>query len=229
MDGSTAYGLDVDCHGQQLSSAIYRSKYLLSRRKRCLDIVGAVGIGLFFSPVIAAVTAIMAFQEGPILFGHQRIGHRGKRFCCYKFRSMVPNADCVLQDLLDNDPDARAEWDKDFKLKKDPRVTRIGAFLRKTSLDELPQLWNVLKGDMSLVGPRPIVREELLRYGRGARFYLSTRPGLTGLWQVSGRSDTDYRRRVAMDRAYTERSALRLDIRILVSTVWMVLRVKGAY
>ena len=130
MDGSTAYSLNVDCPGQQLSSATYRNKYLLSRRKRSLDILGAVGIGLFFSPVIAAVTAIMAFQKGPVFFGHERIGHRGKRFCCYKFRSMVPDADRALQALLDSDPEARAEWDKDFKLKKDPRVTRIGAFLR---------------------------------------------------------------------------------------------------
>ena len=229
MDGSTAYSLNVDYLIQQVASATFRNKYLLSWRKRCLDIVGAVGIGLFFSPVIVAVTAIMAFQKGPIFFGHERIGHRGKRFCCYKFRSMVPDADRVFQDLLKSDPEARAAWDKDYKLKKDPRVTRVGAFLRKTSLDELPQLWNVLKGDMSLVGPRPIVRDELLRYRRGARFYLLNRPGLTGLWQVSGRNDLDYGRRVALDRAYTENASFWLDLRIIVRTVWIVLRVKGAY
>ena len=142
---------------------------------------------------------------------------------------MVPDADRVFQDLLKSDPEARAAWDKDYKLKKDPRVTRVGAFLRKTSLDELPQLWNVLKGDMSLVGPRPIVRDELLRYRRGARFYLLNRPGLTGLWQVSGRNDLDYGRRVALDRAYTENASFWLDLRIIVRTVWIVLRVKGAY
>jgi undecaprenyl-phosphate galactose phosphotransferase len=171
----------------------------------------------------------MAFQEGPIIFGHERIGFRGKKFRCYKFRSMVPDADLLLQNLLASSAAARAEWERDFKLKKDPRITRVGRFLRKTSLDELPQLWNVLKGEMSLVGPRPIVREELVRYGRGARFYLSARPGLTGLWQVSGRNDIDYGRRVAMDRAYAERAGIRIDINIIVRTVSVVLKIKGAY
>lgn len=211
------------------AQAPVRNDYLQSRAKRCLDVVGALGIGLTFSPIILGVIGIMAFQDGPILFGHERIGIRGKRFRCYKFRSMVPEADRVLEDLLARDATARAEWEKDFKLKKDPRITRVGRFLRKTSLDELPQLWNVLNGTMSLVGPRPVVREELMRYGRGARFYLVNRPGLTGLWQVSGRSDTDYGRRVALDRAYTENASLWLDIRIVLRTVWIVLRVKGAY
>lgn len=229
MDGSASYGSG----NRQLERASYGSfftnNYLLSRRKRCLDIAGAVGIGLFFSPVVVFVTGIMAFQKGPIFFGHERIGHRGKRFRCYKFRSMVPDADRVLNDLLDHDVEARAEWDRDFKLKDDPRITRVGAFLRKTSLDELPQLWNVLKGDMSLVGPRPIVHEELLRYGRGARLYLGARPGLTGLWQVSGRNDTDYGRRVAMDRAYVSQASIVMDLVLIVRTALAVARVKGAY
>ena len=138
-------------------------------------------------------------------------------------------SEMCIRDRLENDPESRAEWLRDFKLKKDPRVTRMGRFLRKTSLDELPQLWNVLNGTMSLVGPRPVVREELVRYGRGARFYLVNRPGLTGLWQVSGRNDIDYSRRVALDRAYTENAGFWLDFRIVMRTVWIVLRVKGAY
>ncbi|MEQ8511171.1 MAG: sugar transferase [Algiphilus sp.] len=229
MDGSASYDSTGRFLEQGLLEANTRNNYLLSRKKRCLDIVGAASIGLFFSPVIFVVTAILAFQKGPIVFGHERIGYRGKQFCCYKFRSMVPEAEQVLQDLLDNDAEARLEWDKDFKLKKDPRVTRVGAFLRKTSLDELPQLWNVLKGDMSLVGPRPIVREELLRYGRGARFYMSTCPGLTGLWQVSGRNDISYARRIAMDRAYAENATLGVDIRLILRTVLVVIGMKGSY
>jgi lipopolysaccharide/colanic/teichoic acid biosynthesis glycosyltransferase len=229
MDGSLVENAGGRLADHAPAQAPVRNDYLQSRAKRCLDVVGALGIGLTFSPIILGVIGIMAFQDGPILFGHERIGIRGKRFRCYKFRSMVPEADRVLEDLLARDATARAEWEKDFKLKKDPRITRVGRFLRKTSLDELPQLWNVLNGTMSLVGPRPVVREELMRYGRGARFYLVNRPGLTGLWQVSGRSDTDYGRRVALDRAYTENASLWLDIRIVLRTVWIVLRVKGAY
>lgn len=229
MDGSLVENAGSRLADHAPAQAPVRNDYLQSRAKRCLDVVGALGIGLTFSPIILGVIGIMAFQDGPVLFGHERIGIRGKRFRCYKFRSMVPDADRVLEDLLARDEAARAEWEKDFKLKKDPRITRVGRFLRKTSLDELPQLWNVLNGTMSLVGPRPVVREELMRYGRGARFYLVNRPGLTGLWQVSGRSDTDYGRRVALDRAYTENASLWLDIRIVLRTVWIVLRVKGAY
>lgn len=205
------------------------SRFLDSRCKRALDILGALSIGAVFSPIIVSAIAVLAAQKGPIFFAHERVGRKGEMFRCYKFRTMVPNADAALSDLLENDSEARVEWLRDFKLRKDPRVTRMGRFLRKTSLDELPQLWNVLNGTMSLVGPRPVVREELVRYGRGARFYLANRPGLTGLWQVSGRNDTDYGRRVALDRAYTENASFWLDIRIVVRTVWIVLRVKGAY
>ncbi|WP_420426269.1 sugar transferase [Algiphilus sp.] len=194
-----------------------------------MDIVGACGIALVFSPVILTTLAVMAFQKGSIFFGHKRIGRGGKPFYCYKFRTMVPDAEAVLQQLLDSDAEARAEWERAFKLRNDPRITRMGRFLRRTSLDELPQLWNVVRGDMSLVGPRPVVREELIRYGRGARFYLANRPGLTGLWQVSGRNDVDYGRRVAMDRAYAENAGILFDLGIMIRTVMVVLKVKGAY
>ena len=206
-----------------------RSRFLDSRGKRALDILGALSIGAVFSPVIITAIAVLAAQKGSVFFAHERVGRKGEMFRCYKFRTMVPNADVVLNDLLENDSEARAEWLRDFKLRKDPRVTRLGRFLRKTSLDELPQLWNVLNGTMSLVGPRPVVRDELLRYGRGARFYLAAKPGITGMWQVSGRNDIDYQRRIALDRAYTERARLGLDLWVISRTVWVVLRIEGAY
>ncbi len=142
---------------------------------------------------------------------------------------MIPNAEQALKELLQRDPAARAEWLSNHKLRDDPRVTRLGRFLRKTSLDELPQLWNVLRGEMSLVGPRPIVKDEMIRYGRYLPSYLAIKPGITGLWQVTGRNDTDYRRRVVMDTYYVRKQNLLLDLRILVKTVNVVLRGHGAY
>jgi lipopolysaccharide/colanic/teichoic acid biosynthesis glycosyltransferase len=142
---------------------------------------------------------------------------------------MVPNADHALRDLLENDPELQAEWVRDHKLRHDPRVTRLGRFLRRTSLDELPQLVNVLRGEMSLVGPRPVVREELLRYGRNVGTYLAAKPGITGLWQVTGRNDTDYRRRVVLDTYYVRNQNLLLDLYILVKTTGVVLGGNGAY
>jgi undecaprenyl-phosphate galactose phosphotransferase len=142
---------------------------------------------------------------------------------------MVPDAEALLKKYLEGDAGARAEWERDFKLKDDPRITPIGAFLRRTSLDELPQLWNVLKGEMSLVGPRPIIEEELARYGDQVDYYLETRPGITGLWQISGRNDTTYEDRVALDCWYVRNWSLWYDLVILVKTTAVVLRSKGAY
>lgn len=164
-----------------------------------------------------------------VFFGHERIGRGGKPFKCYKFRSMVPDAEKVLEELLRNDPAAREEWAREFKLKNDPRITSVGAFLRKTSLDELPQLWNVLKGEMSLVGPRPVVAEEIERYGQQAQHYMQARPGMTGLWQVSGRNDIDYDSRVYLDTWYVKNWSLWSDIVILLRTVRVVLGRDGAY
>jgi len=163
------------------------------------------------------------------MFGHARVGQHGRVFECLKFRSMVMNADAVLKDLLDRDPRARMEWAHEFKLRDDIRITRIGRFLRRTSLDELPQLLNVVRGDMSLVGPRPIVEEELIRYGDDVRYYLMTKPGMTGLWQVSGRNDTDYATRVALDVSYVRNWSLRRDLGILARTVKVVVTGSGAY
>ncbi len=173
--------------------------------------------------------ALLIKTSGPVFFGHWRIGQGGARFLCYKFRTMVPDAESVLDNLLKRDPAAAAEWARDFKLKNDPRITPIGRFLRRTSLDELPQLWNVLVGQMSLVGPRPIVDEELVRYGDCASYYLQCKPGITGVWQVSGRNDTSYEERVSMDTWYVRNWSLWHDFVILLKTVSVVFRRNGAY
>jgi Undecaprenyl-phosphate galactose phosphotransferase WbaP len=197
--------------------------------KRLLDIVGAVALGLIFSPLMLLIIVLTRGEGGSAIYRHRRVGRNGKSFGCLKFRTMIPNADQVLRDLLERDPALKAEWVRDHKLRDDPRVTRLGKFLRRTSLDELPQIWNVLRGEMSLVGPRPVVREELLRYGRNVRVYLATKPGITGLWQVTGRNDTDYRRRVALDTYYVRNQNLLLDLYILVKTTGVVLGGSGAY
>jgi Undecaprenyl-phosphate galactose phosphotransferase WbaP len=197
--------------------------------KRALDVVGAVVLGLVFSPLIVAIVVLMRREGGSVIFKHRRIGRGGQTFECLKFRTMIPNADQVLRTLLERDPELKAEWVRDHKLRNDPRITRLGRFLRRTSLDELPQLWNVLRGDMSLVGPRPVVREELLRYGRNVGIYLAAKPGITGLWQVTGRNDTDYRRRVVLDTYYVRNQNLLLDLYILFKTTGVVLGGTGAY
>lgn len=206
-----------------------RTAHVPWRGKRVLDVVGVLTLGIVFFPVIVGVALWLSLTGGPVLFRHTRIGKRGNRFTCYKFRTMVRDAEHVLEELLEKRPELRQEWIQHHKLRNDPRITLIGCFLRKTSLDELPQLWNVLKGEMSLVGPRPIVQEEIFRYGRGIRHYLAVKPGITGLWQVSGRNDVGYCRRIAMDRAYAMRSCLMLDLRILLRTVAVVLGQRGAY
>ena len=196
---------------------------------RTLDIAFAVALGAVFSPVFVVASAVLLATDGPVFFSQTRIGRGGKPFKVYKFRTMVNNAPDVLQKLLDENPDLRAEWERDFKLKNDPRVTPIGRFLRKTSLDELPQLWNILKGDMSLVGPRPVAPAEIERYGRFAKHYFAQRPGLTGLWQVSGRNDASYERRVVLDAYYSKNRSLMLNLSIIAKTVRVVLKGSGAY
>ena len=198
--------------------------------KRLFDICATVVGGILISPILLLI-AIWVYHDspGPVIFKHRRVGKDGKEFNCYKFRSMCVNSKEVLDHLLATDPKAKAEWDKEFKLKDDPRITRSGAFLRKTSLDELPQLWNVLKGEMSLVGPRPIVQEEVPRYGKYIKEYYSVLPGITGMWQTSGRSDIDYPERVQMDSWYVHNWNVWLDMVLLWRTVSVVLNHKGAY
>ena len=188
-----------------------------------------IGI-ILISPILLFIAAwIYKDSPGPIIFRHMRIGKGGKPFPCFKFRTMCIKADEKLQELLASDPAARAEWEKDFKLKNDPRITKSGAFLRRTSLDELPQLLNVLRGEMSLVGPRPVIEAELPRYGDFLGDYLMVKPGITGMWQVNGRSDTTYDERVQMDSWYVRNWSVWLDFMLLFRTVKAVIAGKGAY
>lgn len=197
--------------------------------KRLFDIVGSLAIIIVLSPALLYISLKVKKDGGPAIYGHERIGKGGRPFKCLKFRSMVINSKEVLAELLENDPAAKAEWDATFKLKNDPRVTKIGAFLRRTSLDELPQLFNVLKGEMSLVGPRPIITAELERYNEEVDYYLLSKPGMTGLWQVSGRSDVDYETRVYLDAWYVKNWSMWNDIAILFKTIGVVLKKDGAY
>jgi exopolysaccharide production protein ExoY len=197
---------------------------------RAFDIAIALAALLFFLPLFLIITLIVLITDpGPVFFAHKRIGYGGKPFYCLKFRSMAVDAHDRLERLLAADACARQEWLLHHKLRNDPRITRVGAMLRKTSLDELPQLLNVLKGDMSLVGPRPIVADEIQRYGRYFVHYCRVRPGITGLWQVSGRSDVSYRRRVAFDVVYTRSYSVALNTKILLFTIPCVLRQRGSY
>jgi exopolysaccharide production protein ExoY len=197
---------------------------------RNLDIILS-GLALLFLLPVMVVLAIVTWvgDPGPIFFGHVRIGKNGRSFRCFKFRTMVTDAEQRLTHLLQTDPVARADWERDRKLTNDPRITGIGRFMRKSSLDELPQLWNVICGEMSLIGPRPIVQAEVPRYGRYIADYMATRPGISGLWQISGRNDVSYRRRVALDVAFARSQSLKLYLRILVLTVPAVLFQRGSY
>jgi lipopolysaccharide/colanic/teichoic acid biosynthesis glycosyltransferase len=177
--------------------------------------------------LLVLAVLIVVTTPGPIWYAQVRVGRGGQLFRCYKLRTMVPNAADILEALLRDDPDARVEYERHCKLKDDPRITPIGKLLRKTSLDELPQLVNVIKGDMSLVGPRPVVPHELTRYGDAADLLLSVRPGLTGLWQVSGRNDLSYDERVDLDLEYVRRRSLRLDAEIIVRTIQQMVAPHG--
>ena len=198
--------------------------------KRIFDLVATVVGGLLILPILLILAVLVGIDnKGRIIFAHRRVGRKGKLFPCYKFQSMVPDAQERLEEYLAKNPAAREEWEESFKLTNDPRVTKLGAFLRKTSLDELPQLWNVLMGDMSLVGPRPIVTKEVERYGDYIREYYMVPPGITGMWQVNGRSDTTYEERVAMDTWYVRNWSVWIDLVYLFKTVKTVFTGKGAY
>ena len=206
-----------------------RAREVGERWFRWLNQATALVLLIVLAPAMLVIAVMIWRVDGrPILFGHYRVGREGRMFKCWKFRSMVLNSQEVLAELLASSETAREEWARDQKLSNDPRITPIGAFLRKTSLDELPQLLNVLQGQMHLVGPRPITLSELDRYGNARWHYLHATPGMTGLWQVSGRSDTTYDERVALDREYVEARSLSSDVRILVKTVGVVQGKNGA-
>ena len=231
--GLPLYGMEVN-HFFAHEVLLLTVRNNLARRmpqlvKRAFDIVLALAVLIMSSPLLVWIALRVRSSGGPIFYGHRRQGQHNKPFDCYKFRTMAPNADQLLSELLARDPEARAEWERDFKLKNDPRITPIGRFLRRTSLDELPQIWNVLRGDMSFVGPRPVVTAELERYGNQVEYYLEAKPGITGLWQISGRNDVTYETRVYLDAWYVKNWSLFNDIVILLKTFSVIFRKDGAY
>ena len=195
--------------------------------KRALDIVLVIAATPVLLPIVLILGLLVMRDGGAPFFGHKRVGRNGRIFRCWKIRSMVPDAEARLLRHLAENPAARAEWDANFKLEDDPRITRLGRFLRSSSLDELPQLWNILTGEMSCVGPRPVTAEELELYGPAANEYRRMRPGLTGLWQVSGRNDISYAERVELDLPYGRETSLRGDIAIMAKTVGAVVNRTG--
>jgi Undecaprenyl-phosphate galactose phosphotransferase WbaP len=198
--------------------------------KRAIDLCLTAAASVVFLPLsLFIILAIKIGSPGPVFYAQCRIGRGGREFRAWKFRSMVTNADAILKSYLENNPEMASEWQRNHKLKNDPRITRIGRFLRATSLDEVPQLWNVIRGDMSLVGPRPIVREEIHHYGDDFETYTWVPGGLTGLWQVSGRSATSYQQRVNFDRFYVHNWSVWLDFCILFRTIGIVLSRSGAF
>jgi len=225
---------DTDIHeieGVQVLE-LHRNLFLRRNRfiKRATDFGIAVAGGVLSLPFLALISLAIVIESGrPIFYKHKRIGLHGEEFSAWKFRTMVRNAHEVLNQFLTNDEDLRREWESTQKLKFDPRLTRVGKFLRRFSLDEIPQMINVLRGEMSLIGPRPIIEDEISKYGYAIELYKQVRPGLTGLWQVRGRSDVDYNERVRLDTYYVRNWSIWLDIVILVRTVWVVLAGIGAY
>lgn len=199
--------------------------------KRAFDILFSIFALILLLPIFLCIAiAIRYSSKGNVLYSHERIGRGGRPFRCYKFRTMYPDADVRLSELLASDPELRREWETTRKFKSDPRIIPVGRFLRKTSLDELPQFWNVLKGDLSIVGPRPIVQEEVTQFlGPKAAKILSVRPGLTCIWQVSGRNDVGYQRRIELDEQYIDNCSMLLDIKLILKTIPAMLFSKGAY
>jgi exopolysaccharide production protein ExoY len=220
----------VDTRGNLRLSSLESPQPIGLASKRVIDIILAVsGIVLLAPLLIICFVVTVVTSPGPALFRHRRVGFNGKYFDCLKFRTMATDAPERLRQLLESDPAAEAEWAASRKLRHDPRVTAIGDILRKSSLDELPQLFNVLKGDMSIVGPRPVTEEELVRYSSAINAYLACRPGITGLWQVSGRSTTTYRKRIACDTFYARKWSMALDAKIVIVTIPALLLSDSAY
>jgi exopolysaccharide production protein ExoY len=195
--------------------------------KRAFDFLAGIVLLLLFAPAILFLGAMVALDGGKPFIGLRRVGHDGRHFRCWKIRTMVLDAEQRLAHILASDPEAAAEWARDQKLSDDPRVTWLGRSMRSTSLDELPQLWNVVRGDMSLVGPRPVTDAEMVRYGEAASHYVSVRPGITGLWQVQGRNDVSYEKRVRLDVSYVSQLGFIQDVSILFQTVGAVLKRTG--
>jgi Undecaprenyl-phosphate galactose phosphotransferase WbaP len=232
LNGLSSIGVEIRDVSRMLALELRKSLLMAGPRaaKRCMDVVLSLMALIALSPVLLIIAALIRLESrGPAMYRQNRLGLGKGRFSVWKFRSMCANADQVLENYLNANPELRAEWERDHKLKKDPRVTLMGRFLRKTSLDELPQLINVLRGEMSLVGPRPIVDSEIAKYGESFALYTQVVPGLTGLWQVSGRNDTTYKERVELDTYYVRNWSPWLDIYLLARTVKVVVTGYGAY
>lgn len=232
--GTQMMGAEVNVFFTEAMLMLKIKNQLARRRnrviKRAFDLLFTICGGLCILPFLLVIAVMVAVDnKGNVIFAHRRVGRDGKEFKCYKFQTMIPNAQEALEKYLAENPEARKEWEESFKLTDDPRVTKLGSILRKTSLDEMPQLWNVIKGDMSLVGPRPIVAKEIERYGEYFREYAMVPPGITGMWQASGRSDTTYEERVEMDTWYVRNWSVWIDLMYLFKTVKIVFTGKGAY
>lgn len=219
-------GFAAQAYRQRLGRVATRVSYAGSG-KRAFDLGAGLFLLLLFLPAILFLGALVAIDGGKPFISLRRVGRDGRHFGCWKIRTMVVDAEARLGQILASDPEAAAEWARDQKLSDDPRVTWLGKVLRATSLDELPQLWNVVRGDMSLVGPRPVTDAEMVRYGEASASYVSVRPGLTGLWQVQGRNSVSYDERVRLDVDYVSRLSFRGDFVILVRTIGAVLNRTG--
>jgi len=235
MDGQiqSRYEIDLDPKPNLVSLPTVRRQTLRRQSideslKRAIDVIGALAVLILLLPIFVLLALLIAQDGGPVLYRHERVGKNGRPFGCLKFRTMAADAQARLEQYLSSDPEAMDEWKRDHKLRFDPRVTYLGAYFRKTSLDELPQFWNVLLGDMSLVGPRPVTRIEMRdRYGPHADVVTSVRPGVTGVWQISGRNDISYEERVAMDVHYVHSRSLLIDLGILFQTIPCLLSRNG--
>ena len=210
---------------------VFKCKIKHIPAKRAFDIFFSLLALILCSPFYLLIAlAIRLTSRGKAFYSHERVGRGGKLFRCYKFRTMYQDAEKRLSNILANNPQLKKEWEETYKLKKDPRITPLGSFLRKTSIDELPQFWNVLKGDLSIVGPRPVVAAELSQhFGVKAAKILSIRPGITGIWQTSGRNDTCYTTRVKLDEKYVDNRNIMLDLKLIVKTIPKMISSKGAY
>ena len=233
MRGVPLFGTDVSyffTHEVAMLKLRNNLRYWPARLlKRVVDFTVALVLLVLLALPLAYIAWLIRRDGGGSIFAHKRVGQSGREFPCFKFRTMSVDAEKQLRTLLASDPAVREEWEREFKLRNDPRVTRIGRFLRRTSLDELPQLFNVIRGEMSLVGPRPVIQAELARYGEDVDYFLMVRPGMTGLWQVSGRNDLDYETRVYLDIWYVKNWSMWYDIAILFSTIKVVMQGKGSY
>jgi len=233
MRGVPLFGTDISyffSHEVAMLKLRNNLRYWPSRLlKRIFDLVVAIVLLIVLALPFAFIAWLIRRDGGAAIFLHKRVGESGREFTCFKFRTMRVDAEEQLRLLLAGDPSVREEWERDFKLRNDPRITSIGLFLRQTSLDELPQLFNVIRGEMSLVGPRPVIQAELVRYGEDVDYFLLVRPGMTGLWQVSGRNNVDYDTRVYLDTWYVKNWSMWYDVAILFKTIKVVFQRKGAY